>query len=242
MTHSWDPADVLAEDLVGLWDIGSFADGDLPVWDTATETFLPGASGGGTGVTVTALSPTADTYINQQLATTNFGSSTVLWIGERLDSSGSFCRSALFEFDISSISGDVVSAHLRLTRDEAVPATALSSTNRLIARRVKRAFVASQATWNIYSTGNNWQTAGCRGANDVETTAYTCALVHGDRDQDVWRLDLTEMLKDAIAAGDTTLRFQLGWALTTVGQNKVDVASVDNATATKRPLLTIATS
>jgi hypothetical protein len=32
---------------------------------------------------------------------------------------------------------------------------------------LKRAFVDTQATWNIYSTGNNWQTAGGFGANDA---------------------------------------------------------------------------
>lgn len=37
--------------------------------------------------------------------------------------------------------------------------------------RVKRAWVGAQATWNIYSTGNNWQTAGGTGANDYDSTA-----------------------------------------------------------------------
>jgi len=36
--------------------------------------------------------------------------------------------------------------------------------------RSKRAWVASQATWNIYATGSSWQTAGGFGENDCEQT------------------------------------------------------------------------
>lgn len=36
--------------------------------------------------------------------------------------------------------------------------------------RLKVAFVQNQATWNIRSTGNSWQTAGASGANDREAT------------------------------------------------------------------------
>ena len=40
----------------------------------------------------------------------------------------------------------------------------------LSAYRIKQTLVMSQSTWNIYSTGNNWQTAGGAGANDREAT------------------------------------------------------------------------
>jgi len=40
---------------------------------------------------------------------------------------------------------------------------------------IKRAWVESQVTWNIYSTGNNWQTAGGEGANDSDSTNYSLA-------------------------------------------------------------------
>lgn len=192
-------------------------------------------------VNTTSLSPTSDTYINQQLATTNYDTATTLWIGENFTGSASFGRVALFAFDISAIDGAVLSARLRITRDEGSPSTALSTSNRLMTRRVKRAFVASEVTWNVYSTGNNWGTAGARNTSDVETPVYTAAHVLGDRDQDVWTLDLTEMVKDALDASDTTLRFLLGWALATTSQNSVQIASQDNATASKRPVLTIAT-
>lgn len=196
----------------------------------------------GVGGTLHTISPSADAYINQQLATTNFGTTTTLWMGEKFDSSGSFGRIALFAFDISSLTGlNVASAMMRVTRDEGSPSLALTTANRLVARRVKRAFVSSQVTWNAYSTGNNWATAGARGGDDVETLTYTAAIVVGDRDQDVWMCDLTEMVKDALTAGDTTLRFLLGWATATAGQNTVQIASQDNATAAKRPLLTVIT-
>lgn len=37
--------------------------------------------------------------------------------------------------------------------------------------RVLRDWVESEATWNSYSSGNGWQTAGATGANDIAGTA-----------------------------------------------------------------------
>lgn len=217
----------------------TFSDSGLTVITGVSNVQAALAAADAALVTVVDLSPTSDTYINQQSTTTNYDTATTLWIGERFDASASFGRVALFAFDVSGVVGTVLSAGLRLTRDEGSPSTALSTSNRLVTRRIKRAFVASEVTWANYSTGNAWQTAGGRGANDVETPTYTAAHVLGDRDQDVWTLDLTEMLKDSLNASDTTLRFQLGWALTTTSQNSVQVASQDNATVEKRPVLTI---
>ena len=36
---------------------------------------------------------------------------------------------------------------------------------------MKRDWVEAQVTWNIYSTGNSWQTAGATGANDYDSSA-----------------------------------------------------------------------
>jgi hypothetical protein len=47
--------------------------------------------------------------------------------------------------------------------------------------RCKMNWSESQSTWSIYSTGNNWQTAGASGANDRESTSIgSAAMNHGD--------------------------------------------------------------
>lgn len=46
-----------------------------------------------------------------------------------------------------------------------------SNTRTLEVFRQKRNWNKDQATWNLYSTGNSWQTAGGFGANDCEQTS-----------------------------------------------------------------------
>jgi hypothetical protein len=47
----------------------------------------------------------------------------------------------------------------------------LSAPNEVQIYRCTRAFVEGQATWNIYSTGNSWATAGGTGTGDSEASA-----------------------------------------------------------------------
>jgi hypothetical protein len=60
----------------------------------------------------------------------------------------------------------VTSAILSLYLDSSLS----NSTRTFRVYRQKRVWVAAQATWNSYSTGNGWQTAGGFGANDCEQT------------------------------------------------------------------------
>ncbi len=120
-------------------------------------------------ITFTA-NPTADTRMTNTAATTNYGTDTEIRLGNRLD----VYSRVLMKFDLSSIpiSARVQTAKLRLyfTADYASVAPTFSI------YRVKRNWVETQATWNIYSTGNNWQTAGCGGADDRESSAI-CSKV-----------------------------------------------------------------
>jgi len=49
MTHHFDPADLLPEDLTGIIDMTGIADGDILEWDSTSGLFLPVAGGGGGG-------------------------------------------------------------------------------------------------------------------------------------------------------------------------------------------------
>lgn len=118
-------------------------------------------------MTTTILNPTYDTDMNSNAATSNFDTATILNSGES-DSVANQVRRILLKFDFSSIpsSAVVVSATLELY------AIQDRTSNTRIKRwyRVKRNVVSDQTTWNIFSTGNSWQTAGCDGANDREST------------------------------------------------------------------------
>ena len=113
------------------------------------------------------LNPSADTYIRSDTADTNY-EATTFYIGERNDAVNAKTR-LLIKFDTSSIpTGSTInSATLSLYK-----VLDLSSNARtLYVNYLKRNWLESQATWNSYSTGNAWQTAGADGANDVDGTS-----------------------------------------------------------------------
>ena len=95
-------------------------------------------------------------------------------VGEANDATR-IARSLIKFEEMSSVpsSATVVSATLTIT-----PIADKSSNNRTLSvYRVKRNWVLAQATWYIYSTGNNWETAGAAGANDIDTTALGTASI-----------------------------------------------------------------
>lgn len=105
-----------------------------------------------------SLTATATTRIEDVNPTTNYNANAYIQVGEW--NGGSAKDRALVKFDLSSIPSDatITSATLRLY-DEAQNYS--SNTRTMSVYRVLRAWVANQATWNVYSTGNSWGTAGC---------------------------------------------------------------------------------
>lgn len=128
-----------------------------------TATLQPGATGN-------------DTFIaSGGLATKNYGGNPSLIVGHM---TGQGIRHILLKFDLSSIpSGAVVTAAtLSLWLNQ--PGDWRAANDRTLnARRLLRNWVEAEATWNQYSSGNNWQTAGGEGANDRNATVIgTSAL------------------------------------------------------------------
>ena len=92
-------------------------------------------------------------------------------------------------------------------------------THTLSMYRLLRTWVEGQATWNIYSTSNNWQTAGGLGANDRSSTLSAAAtsaapdgyktwsaaqlatdhqnIINGVNPNDGWHTERTDGLNDA---------------------------------------------
>lgn len=112
------------------------------------------------------LYPIADTVLRSNTPTTNFNGEDLV-VGE-LASAGSYYRTSLLKFDLSPLwSSVVITATLRLycKTDDAGASSTFSVC------LCKRAWVEAEATWNEYSAGNSWETAGGTGANDIDTSA-----------------------------------------------------------------------
>lgn len=95
-------------------------------------------------------------FIDSSAPTTTNGAAEDFYIGDI--SAGAAIERALIKFDLSSIPAGAVinSATLSI-----VPFTDNSSNaSDYTVYRVLRAWIETQATWNVYTTGNNWGTAG----------------------------------------------------------------------------------
>jgi hypothetical protein len=195
----------------------------------------------GSGVNGTVLSPSSDTYINSTAATSNLDSSTVLILGEEWAGTTA-ARIALFTFDTSTLAGKTIySADLWLYR------TSNNANNMTIgmiltARRILRAYVPTEVTYNVYSTGNNWTTAGAKGdGTDRALIKHGSApLGASSVDVDQWAvLPLAMLVKESLDASETTLRFAVGLENLNGDQDAMSFASLEHATAALRPTLRI---
>ena len=113
--------------------------------------------------TTVNLNTVSDTYIDSTPATSNFGTTTPLIVdGDPSDDE----RAALIKWDVSGIPvGSTISSAsitLQVTNgsDDSYPV-----------HQLLRNWDEGQATWNIWSTGNNWQTSGAQGINDRSATS-----------------------------------------------------------------------
>lgn len=166
----------------------------------------------------------------------NFGTSDAFSIGE-LDITAEGPDRVLIKFDLSSIpvSATIDSATLSLY------ALLDVSSNARTARwfRQKRAWVEAQATWNIYSTGNSWSTAGGFHADDCEQTdigsrAFTATETLNEFKD--W--SLTASAVQGWTSGSFANNGLLG-KMDTESNDAYQFALSDNATAANRPKLTV---
>lgn len=127
-------------------------------------------------MTVLTLQPAGaaglDTYIDQLNPTSNFATSD-LRVGEQSGNTNLY--RTLIKFDLSSIPSDATINSAVLTLNITTDNSVNDRTMR--AYRLKKAWVEAQATWNIYSTGNNWTTAGGFDSADCEQTDIGSVLI-----------------------------------------------------------------
>lgn len=145
----------------------------------------------------TALYPTYDTKLNPAATSTNYDSNTRC---SSFSGSNGVANSddtaCLIIFDLSSFTDPdaIASASLRLYAD-----TRGYAQNFYLSRMVQ-SWVSNQATWNVYSTGNNWGTSGAKNSTTDYTTSgqYTLAAPDGG----YVTVDVTQMVKDMITYGN----------------------------------------
>lgn len=182
-----------------------------------------------------------DTFLDYGAPTSNNGSAEQGIAGCMFGSPNHY--RLLLKFDISSIPAGAVitSATLSLWYGTLFGSNA---TGTIEVYRVKRAWVENQATWNIWSTGNNWSTAGCDDTtNDREAsnigTASTPASPTAGTQQDI-TLDNAK-IQEMISGGSFTNNgFMLKQQSESTWENGHEHYLTDYAAdSTKRPKLVI---
>jgi len=181
-----------------------------------------------------------DAYILSDSPTTNTDGNGYMVVGEN-NAAVSVTR-GLIQFDLSSIpAGSTIdSATLYLTLREA--GSFRASNNRTMrAYRLLQNWVEAQATWNIYSTGNNWGTAGAGNTTtDREATDIgTVAMATTDADESEKTITLTaSKIQEMITGGSFTNNgFLLQMDTETDDQYQFYDSTV--ATSTKRPKIVV---
>lgn len=140
-----------------------------------------------------------DTKLAEIAATTNYGSGTTVEMGRTAAKAG-YDVHFLFRRDLSGLGegkeagSDVVSAYLKLYV-ELVSGNPESSTFPLY--RCLRNTVEGEATWTIYSTGNNWGTAGGLGSG-TDFDSGDSASFTGPSGTGWLSIDITDWIKDIL--------------------------------------------
>ena len=175
--------------------------------------------------TVVNLSPSKDTFLDQNGPTTNYGSQTHIEVYPRIGSTAS--RRVIIHFDLSSIpSGSVInSATLKLTET-----ATYGSTRTIAVHKLTTSWSEASATWN-----SPWTTTG----GDYNATASTTTSISwtGVLKTDNWTL--TSDVNSFVNGGATNY----GWLLKDNAEDNTQeywrFAPKEYATAASRPILTV---
>jgi hypothetical protein len=201
-----------------------------------------GMCGNGAGGLMTSVDipMSSDTYLSGYTAqtTVNYSTSTVMYVGEAAGYAAC-TRKSLLKPDFSLIPAGRLFASAILKITPTVDYT--SNVRTMRAYRCLRAVVYAQATWVIYSTGNNWGTAGCSNSS----TDYDGAVELGNMSVPnpptlnvplEMTLDASELQK--IYDG-TYVNNGIVLLMDTQVDDQCGYATTEHATATYRPIITI---
>jgi len=185
------------------------------------------------GASSQILYPGQDTYINEALPTTNYGSAATIQL--RDTGAGSDCRS-LMKFDLSVIgTGKTINmASLSLKSNS----TRLVTDWRINAMLTD--WTDSQATWQVRKTGINWGADGCQSGVDFRTIPEwqgNISIAQNVR----YSFDITNVVREWYEGSIPNYGILL-WFGTVDGLNVVTPYSVQAAAQADRPILSVSVS
>jgi len=172
-----------------------------------------------------------DTFIHSSAATTNYGTGAYLTFGAEAGD----IASALIDFKLRDNysylkKSLILSAILSLYTWSADARHANVPIGHCL-----RNWVENEANWNVYSTGNNWQTAGGLGAADREVfISNICAIQYVAGQEIQMPIPHKEIIRQIVDPAVYGFILTNNFTTTTVL-----VCSSDNTTAAYRPKLTI---
>jgi len=169
-----------------------------------------------------------DTFTDYYNATTNYATNAVLHLGD----SGGWPQTALLTFSgLSAILPTAIITSATLTLYLATK----GRNSTLYAYGLLRNWVESEATWNIYSTGNAWQTVGGTGALDRDAAAVGSVAISSTGAKDI---DVTALVQAWVNSGRANYGFSLNEVYTS-NNTYNDYVSSSGATSTQRPKLVV---
>jgi hypothetical protein len=112
-----------------------------------------------------SVTSTVDSYILENASKKNYGTATPLGVDGDEPAGTGRDKSALLEWDLSTIP-----AGSKITSASVTLNVTNNSTETYQAYELKRPWVESAATWLLYAAGNSWQIAGAAGSLDRGTT------------------------------------------------------------------------
>lgn len=179
-----------------------------------------------------------DNMMEDQNPTTNYSTLEYLHLGETNGITALY--RSLIQFDLSSIPASATVDAANLVVRLVANGNERAANNRTgRAYRLKRVWVEAESSWNNYSTGNAWQTAGAGGANDAEAAdigscAFSTTDVSGaDKTFALTASAVQEWTSGAFANNGIKLQMD------TETNDTQRVGSSDHATAANRPKLTV---
>ena len=192
------------------------------------------------GGTILTFKPDAasgqDTYILSTSATTNYGTSADMGVGENNNATNKYAR-GLIKFDLSSIPANATITAATLSLWTSSDFSDNDATVRLY--RLKVPFVETEATWNKSSASVNWQTAGASGANDRESVDIGSVQILANEPLATEKqIQLTPSKIQELVSGAFTNN---GFILVTAAESndRFDYKTSDTTTTYRRPKLVI---
>lgn len=150
--------------------------------------------------TLTVQPSSKDTYIDSSHSTTNYGGNDRFFVGVGYV--------GIIEFSLSGLpSGSVVTSatmSLYWAQNAGITGGEVVDCYRVL----RTDWVESEATWNIFKTGNNWTTAGCNSNGNDYTTTHASSFtlpapaVGINHFQDC---DVKDMVIDSVSAGNDAI-------------------------------------